>query len=306
MGGRKRHGGEEEESSERWLLTYADMITLLMALFMVLFSISSVNISKYKTLQKALKDAFSGQILPGGKALEQTGSTSTKSTSPNPTAATSVLPFSLEPSNPLRHAVPMDQSAAQQEQESFQHLKHEIESYAANHGLSSYVKVTVQQRGLVIRLLTDKLLFPSGQATLTAASYPLLEKISSLIALDQEHPIAVEGNTDAVPIHTGQYPSNWELSAARASSIVEFLVAHGIAPHRLSEIGYAEQDPIATNTTPGGRALNRRVEIVLERLYSEPGASGESTGSTDSAESTGSAESAESTEASNPEEPSEG
>lgn len=271
MRGRGRHHGSgEEESSERWLLTYADMITLLMALFMVLFSISSVNISKYKTLQKALKDAFSGQILPGGKALEQTGSTSTKSTSPNPTAATSVLPFSLEPANPLRHSVPIDQSAAQQEQESFQRLKHEIEAYAANHGLSSYVQVTVQRRGLVIRLLTDKLLFPSGQATLTAASYPLLEKIASLIELDQAHPISVEGNTDDVPIHTGQFPSNWELSAARASSIVEFLVAQGIAPHRLSEIGYAEQDPIASNSTSEGRALNRRVEIVLERLYAKP------------------------------------
>lgn len=269
---RSRHGGAEEEKEDRWLLTYADMITLLLALFIVLFSISSVNISKFKTLQTALKEAFSGQILPGGKALEQTGATSTPQASPNPTAMTSVMPFSLEPPNPLSHSIPMNPvAAAQQEQESFERLKREIEAYAAKHGLSAYVKVFIQRRGLIIRLLTDKLLFPSGEATLTAGSYPLLEKISSLIAIDQVHPIAVEGNTDDVPIHTGQFPSNWELSAARSSSIVEFLVAHGIAPHRLSEIGYAEQDPIATNATPEGRALNRRVDIVLERLYAKPG-----------------------------------
>jgi chemotaxis protein MotB len=272
MGGRrKRGGGEHEESSERWLLTYADMITLLMALFMVLFSISSVNISKYRTLQQALKDAFSGQIFPGGKALEKTGSTSTSSTSPNTTAANSVMPFSLEPaSRSLRSNPVSSQTAAQQEQADFQRLKREIERYAARHGLSSYVKPTIESRGLVIELLTDRLLFPSGQAHLTAASYPLLEKISSLLGIDRVHPIAVEGNTDDVPIDTPQFPSNWELSSARASSIVEFLVAHGVAPHRMSAIGYAEQRPIASNSTSAGRAQNRRVEIVLERLYPEP------------------------------------
>jgi chemotaxis protein MotB len=271
MGGRRRrHGEGEEESSERWLLTYADMITLLMALFMVLFSISSVNISKYKTLSQALKDAFSGQIFPGGKALEQTGSTSSSSTSPNTTAANSVLPFSLEPSTKSLRTNPVtSQTAAQQEQADFQHLKEEIESYAAHHGLSSYVKPTIEPRGLVINLLTDKLLFASGEATLSSSSYPLLQKIASLLQIDRVHPIAVEGNTDDVPIDTAAFPSNWELSSARASTIVEFLVANGVLPHRLSAIGYADQHPIASNATAEGRAENRRVAIVLERLYPE-------------------------------------
>lgn len=278
MGGRRRRqgGGAHAESSERWLLTYADMITLLLALFIVLFSISAVNISKFKTLQQALKDAFSGQIFPGGKALEQTGSTSSSSTSPNTTAATSVLPFSLEAAVASK-SLPSSSStlagtqvAARQEEAHFQRLKEEIERYAARHGISAYVKPEIEARGLVIKLLTDKLLFPSGQATLTAASYPLLEKISSLLQIDHVHPIAVEGNTDDVPIDTAEFPSNWELSTARASTIVEFFVAHGVAPHRLSAIGYAEQHPIATNATPEGQAQNRRVEIVLERMYPQP------------------------------------
>jgi chemotaxis protein MotB len=269
---RRRHGGEEEESSERWLLTYADMITLLMALFMVLFSISSVNISKFKTLQQALKEAFSGQILPGGRALEHTGSTESASHVPNPTAATTIMPFSLEPkSTNLRTTPGGAASAAQQEQAGFERLKREVEAYAHQHGLSSYVQATIEPRGLVIRLLTDKLLFASGKASLSADAYPLMEKISSLLNIDRVHPIAVEGNTDNVPIHTGEFESNWELSAARASTVVNFLISQNVTPGRLSAIGYAEQHPIASNATATGRALNRRVEIVLQRLYADPG-----------------------------------
>lgn len=269
--GRRRHGGEEEESSERWLLTYADMITLLMALFMVLFSISSVNVSKFRTLQQSLKDAFSGQILPGGRSLEKTGTTESASHVPNPTAATTIMPFSLEPKpSNLRTTPGGAQAAAQQEQADFQHLKREIEAYAHEHGLSSYVQAVIEPRGLVIRLLTDKLLFATGKATLSPAGDPLMEKIASLINIDRVHPIAVEGNTDNVPIHTGEFASNWELSTARASTVVNFLISQGVSAKRLSAIGYAEEHPIASNSTAAGRARNRRVEIVLQRLYSDP------------------------------------
>jgi chemotaxis protein MotB len=267
--GGRRHGGEEEESSERWLLTYADMITLLMALFMVLFSISSVNISKFRTLEKALKDAFSGQILPGGKSLERTGSTSSESHTPNQAAATTIIPFSLEsPSTTnLRNPPGGTAAAAQQEQQNFEHLKHEIEAYAHEHGLSSYVQASIEPRGLVIRLLTDRLLFASGKATLSASAFPLMRRISNLLEVDSVHPIAVEGNTDNIPIHTAEFESNWELSAARASTVVNFLISQGVSPRRLSAIGYAEQHPISSNATASGRARNRRVEIVLQRLY---------------------------------------
>lgn len=265
------HRGEEEESSERWLLTYADMITLLMALFMVLFSISSVNISKFRTLQQALREAFSGQILPGGKAIERTGATETTSRTPNQTSATTVMPFSLQPSTPtLRSSTASTAAAAQQEQASFEHLKREIEAYAHEHGLSSYVKASIEPRGLVIRLLTDRLLFASGKATLSASAYPLMERIASLVNVDRVHPIAVEGNTDDVPIHTAEFPSNWDLSAARASTVVNFLISKGVGARRLSAIGYADQHPIASNSTVAGRAANRRVEIVLQRLHSNP------------------------------------
>ena len=126
--------------------------------------------------------------------------------------------------------------------------------------------------------------FASGKATLSPAAYPLLEKISSLINIDRVHPVAVEGNTDNVPIHTGQFPSNWELSAARASTVVNFLISQGVSPKRLSAIGYAEQHPIASNSTSAGRARNRRVEIVLQRLYSDPEEAGAGEGQTTNTE----------------------
>ena len=285
--GRKRRGhSAEHENDERWLLTYADMITLLMALFMVLFSISSVNISKYRTLQMALKAAFSGDILPGGKSIEQPGASANSSRAPTTIDTPAIVRLTPNVTSELEHvsggqssgsqasaqsaatsAASVQVSAAQQEQASFEALQRELKAYAAKHGFSKAVNVTIEQRGLAIRVLTDSLLFSSGSATLESQGQPLLTEIAALLNVDHVHPIAVEGNTDNVPITGGAFPSNWELSTARASSVVRFLIARGVDSQRLSAVGYAEQHPIATNSTPAGRALNRRVEIVLQRLY---------------------------------------
>ena len=281
--GRKRgHGGEGEESGERWLLTYADMITLLMALFMVLFSISSVNISKVQSLQESLRAAFSGNILPGGKAIAKPGSTANASHAPTATPLQAIVPISPQsitnPEAPTHssssssaaataQSAATNLSAARAEQSNFEHLKHELDAYAAKHGFGRNVHTTIEQRGLVIRVLTDSLLFASGSATLDAQGDPLLSEVADLVNVDHTHPIAVEGNTDDVPVHGGIFPSNWELSTARASTVVRYLIGKGVDPQRLTAIGYASLRPIASNATAAGRALNRRVEIVLQRLY---------------------------------------
>jgi chemotaxis protein MotB len=282
--GRKRGhgGGEGEESGERWLLTYADMITLLMALFMVLFSISSVNISKVQSLQESLRAAFSGNILPGGKAIAKPGSTANASHAPTATPLQAIVPISPQsitnPEAPTHssssasasvtaQSAATNVSAARAEQSNFEHLKHELDAYAAKHGFGQSVHTTIEQRGLVIRVLTDSLLFASGSATLDAQGDPLLSEVADLVNVDQTHPIAVEGNTDDVPVHGGIFPSNWELSTARASTVVRYLIGKGVDPQRLTAIGYASLRPIASNSTVAGRALNRRVEIVLQRLY---------------------------------------
>jgi chemotaxis protein MotB len=280
--GRHRGGGHGEESEERWLLTYADMITLLMALFMVLFSISSVNISKYQTLQQSLKAAFSGNILPGGKAIARQGSTANASQVPATFELQAIEPVVSQGSSRLQNstahgtqgaAVSQQASAAQHEASEFSQIKHELDAYAKSHGFSSSVQTSIERRGLVIKVLTDDLLFPSGQATLDGKAYALLGEIGQLLNIDETHPIGVEGNTDNVPIHTSQFASNWQLSTARASAVVEFLVEHGVASHRLTASGNADQQPVDSNTSTAGRARNRRVEIVMRRIYGGEGES---------------------------------
>ena len=283
----RHHGGHDND--ERWLLTYADMITLLMALFMVLFSISSVNISKLQTLQESLRAAFSGNILPGGRAIAKPGASSSTSRAPSSLDVQAIVPVS--PAQTMTSAqssvtrgsansvatsraaastataAAAQQQAAQSEAAVFAHIKHLLDSYAAAHGFSKSVQTAVEQRGLVIRVTTDDLLFGSGQAALEPRAFGLLREIASLLNVDEVHPINVEGNTDNVPIHSARFPSNWELSTARASTVLRFLLAHGVVAHRLTATGYAEQHPLASNATASGRAHNRRVEIVMHRLF---------------------------------------
>jgi chemotaxis protein MotB len=285
----RRGGAVEHENEERWLLTYADMLTLLFALFMVLFSISSVNISKYQVLQQSLKAAFSGSILPGGRAILSSGSESTSAHSPATAEVPSIVPLVPTPTsrsssstgsaNPAA-AKPMtsaqlqaalnSMSASISEQDSFVKLKEKLDAYAKAHGFGNKVQSVIERRGLVVRVLTDNLLFDSGSATLQPGADQLLDEVAQLLNLDPTHPITVEGHTDNQPIATAQFPSNWELSTARATNVVRFLINRGVNRYRLGAVGYADLHPIASNATGAGRGQNRRVEIVLMRLNPVP------------------------------------
>ena len=261
---RHAHAEEEHESDERWLLTYADMITLLMALFMVLFSISSVNISKFVSLQHSLQDAFSGRILPGGRALEESGgSTTSPQVAATPAAST---PAASNEGADRKAADAAAKAQAKAEEEDFKALKERVDSYSREHGLDSKVTTLITKDGLVIRLLTDKLLFASGSASVQPAGRGLLAKIGGLLRAESEHAIRVRGFTDTVPIHTAEFPSNWELSAGRAASVVRAFAGAGVTPQRMEAAGRAALDPLTTNVTAEGRARNRRVEVLLPRV----------------------------------------
>jgi chemotaxis protein MotB len=277
-GGRRRKGGHapEAENEERWLLTYADMLTLMFALFMVLFSISSVNISKYKTLQDSLKSAFSGSILSGGHSIMQSGSESTSKHSPASAPVPAIIPVTpnvpkLSNTNAQQIGNAMvSASGTADEQKAFEALKRRLDSYAHAHGFSQSVATTITRQGLVVRVLTDNLLFISGSATLKSAGDPLLDEVAHLLNVDHKNPITVEGFTDNVPIHTAQFPSNWQLSTSRAVNVLLYLTAHGVTETRLGAAGYADLHPIASNSTATGRDRNRRVDIVLDRDYPAP------------------------------------
>jgi chemotaxis protein MotB len=261
---RHAHAEEEHESDERWLLTYADMITLLMALFMVLFSISSVNISKFVSLQHSLQDAFSGRILPGGRALQESGgSTTSPEVAATPPAST---PAATNEGADRKAADAAAKAQAKAEEEDFKALKARVDSYAREHGLESKVSTLITKDGLVIRLLTDKVLFASGDATVQPAGRGLLAKIGGMLRAESQHEIRVRGFTDPVPIHTAAFPSNWELSAGRAASVVRAFAGAGVAPQRMEAAGRAALDPVTTNVTAEGRARNRRVEVLLPRV----------------------------------------
>jgi chemotaxis protein MotB len=273
MAAHRRHkGGHEDhaehDEGERWLVSFADMMTLLFALFMVLFSISSVNTSKLTALQKSLQDAFSGAVLSGGKAIMETGS----QTSPKRAAAepplTSLTALTSPPASSVNPQTGSTAKKAAAEQEEFQALKRRIDSQARKAGLQGKVLTTVRRRGLVIEILTDKVFFDSGSAQLKPQASGILDKVAVILSGELKHPIVVEGNTDSQPIGGSQYPSNWELSGARAAAVVRTFVGHGVNPRRVSFTGYGSTVPIATNSTAAGRSKNRRVDVVLSRIHS--------------------------------------
>jgi chemotaxis protein MotB len=261
-GRRARHGGGEQESEERWLLTYADMITLLMALFMVLFSITSVNKSKLEILSKTLQEAFSGRVLPGGESIRSTGADSKEVNAATETPTIPAISMLIKDARP---SASVAAAAKAKEQEDFRRLKEQIDAYARDKSVQDKVQTVIAQRGLVIRLLTDRVLFDSGQAELKPEATPVLSKVAEIVAREGKHQVMVEGHTDPVPIHGSLFPTNWELSTARASRVVRFLIGGGVVRRRLSAAGYASLHPIANNATAAGRSRNRRVEIVLLR-----------------------------------------
>jgi chemotaxis protein MotB len=273
--GRRGHGGGggHEGGDERWLLTYADMITLLMALFMVLFSISSVNISKYQVLQRALQKAFMGGVLDGGKSFQQgeptriqgvQSATASQQMDSSFQITSHTLIGKLAPSTPAQRAAAKKQAA--EEESNLERIQAQVESYAKLHGFSGLLQTSIDQRGLVIRLLTDKVLFDSGHAELKASGNPIMLEVTRLLATTKfSNQIRVEGNTDNVPISGGEFLSNWELSTARANAVLEFFIHHGVSESRMAVAGYADRNPIAPNDSDAGRALNRRVDVVVLR-----------------------------------------
>ena len=273
-GGRKRGnaGGDAEHADERWLLTYADMITLLMALFIVMWAISSVNTSKFNALRDSLREAFNGKLmtgaestLPGGTSILQPDGARIASVSPPRESPQVAQSTKFSPmSGVASFKAPV--GSAQAEEQNLEKLAQQIRNYAQQHGLASKIGATVDERGVIIRLLTDKVLFDAGSADLKTPSVPLIRQVGTIIGkLGLPNPIRVEGNTDITPIATARFPSNWELSTARATSVLQVLLQAGIDPTRFSAAGYADTRPVASNSSQLGRYMNRHVDIVVLR-----------------------------------------
>lgn len=269
--GKKRGHSGEHENHERWLLTYADMITLLVAFFIMLYAMSVMNITKFEQLAVSVRSGFGSSMtngtptimdhgggVNGSPSVVQQGQTKTNDQNDDgKSQSQSELPWK----------VPSPNLQSGEEEKRFHDLYAELTSYVKSHNMSPKVRIVINERGIVITLLTDKMLFDSGKADLRAEELGLLDEISLVISKEVDNPVEVEGHTDDLPIHTERFPSNWELSATRATTVLRYLGDHGVPWNRLRAAGYADQRPVAPNNTDDGRRRNRRVDIVILRKY---------------------------------------
>jgi chemotaxis protein MotB len=249
---RKRNYFDEPDNHERWLVSYADFVTLLFAFFVVMYSISSVNDTKYASLSEALDDAFSKNNKVK-KVIDpiQIGS-----------EPTTIKPIILD--NPSTEEINKYRQLSEEilkERRLLQMVSEQFEDV-----LQPYVEndlVEVKRHDFWIELeMNSQLLFLSGEAELSSKAIPVLKKVAEVVRI-LPNVINIEGHTDTVPINTVEFPSNWDLSSARATSVVREFVKNGISEQRLSAVGYGEFHPVADNNNEGGRFKNRRVVLVL-------------------------------------------
>jgi chemotaxis protein MotB len=243
----RRRPPEPDAPLDRWVLSWADFLTLLFALFVVLYAISSINEEKYKSMSEALSQVFSG---PGGP----------KGANPALEGGSGFLEGGQSLSDePAVLVVPADVEETQQ----LQGLRAQFETDFSDQIQAGEVEVSGTDLWFAIELRSS-LLFESGGAVPAIAADAILAQVADrLKGLD--NPIHVEGFTDNEPIATEQYPSNWELSAARAAAVVRLLAMNGVDPRRMAAVGYGEYQPAYSNRTAEGRRLNRRIVIVVSR-----------------------------------------
>jgi chemotaxis protein MotB len=260
---------EEHVNHEAWVIPYADLLTLLMAMFIALFAMSTVDMSKFKALSIGFNEALGGGELDTGVFAGHEGD------SPIPGEGNGEGPGTggtlMQSDGNLDHQTVADvlmqridlQTAKAEEQASLRDVQERIEEHADAAGFTGNFALRLEERGLVVTVITDQVLFDSGSARLRPEGSHLLHVVGDALQ-DIDNPIIVEGHTDSMPISTAAYPSNWELSSGRAGAVARFFEGIGLDRKRLRSEGVADLFPIGSNATADGRARNRRVEIIVQ------------------------------------------
>lgn len=281
---RRRRGDREADkalhnhATERWMISYADFITLLFAFFVVMYAMSSVNEGRYRVLSGSLSTAFSPVEGQPGSAVSSTGGPVAGSATNAPVKVDQPAVDAPKPVEPPAEKVaekapektpepavdPVERAEMQKNAERVQRMQ-KLASDMDNHLQSlvhdGQVKVTRGARGIAIEI-SASVLFDPAHADLKPASFGALKEVADVLSHFVE-PLQVEGHSDDIPISTREFKSNWELSAARASSVARFLIDQGVAPSRIGVAGYAEFRPLVGNSSPEARARNRRVTLVV-------------------------------------------
>jgi chemotaxis protein MotB len=248
---RKRYKEEEEaedHTQDRWLVSYADFMTLLFAFFVVMYAISSVNESKYRAISDSLVNAFgrspAAPVMSGEEPIS--------------------APPPLKP-NPLQRR---NNDALRREKEYMTRIARDLLDVMSPLVREGKVRVTQTSRGVNVEI-NASVLFAPGDARLTTESSEALKAVGEILK-DDHHAIQVEGHTDNVPIRNALFPSNWELSAVRASSVVRLFVDSGVTEGRLTAVGRGSTQPVAANDAAEGRVRNRRVEVIILSTLPDP------------------------------------
>lgn len=243
---RKRGAPDEHENHDRWLVSYADFITLLFAFFVVMYAISQVNEGKYRVLSDALTEAFKPE--PRGDGAQR--------------------PPEAQPPVP-----PPERGAADQRMRTIaSELLQALEPLVKD----GQVRVNESALGISVEI-SASILFQVAEAQLETESARALTAVARVLA-GVPNQVQVQGHTDTAPIATPQFPSNWELSGARASSVVRLFIDNGVAPQRLVAVGYADTRPVESNDSLAGRARNRRVTVMILPEALDPGAGPDAAG----------------------------
>ncbi len=242
---RRKRRQEEHENTDRWLVSYADFITLLFAFFVVMYSMSSINEGKYRVLSDTMEEAF--KTPPKSPDPIQIGE-ERKTLKTVETPVEEVKLIGVKPA-----ITPQNQQ--------LERIADDLQDNLAPLVDKKLIKITRDKLWVKVEM-NNRILFASGSARVSERGYPILEELAEVVR-NLPNNIDVEGHTDNRPIRTSIYPSNWELSAARAASVVHLFTRNGVDPKRLSAIGYGQYRPIADNATVQGRRSNRRVVMVI-------------------------------------------
>lgn len=252
--GLKRKKKHEDHVDESWLIPYADILTLLLALFIVLFAASEVDAQKFK----AISESFNIELQGGTGILDQSAPVELDSSSPFAELADEGVTEEM-----------LEEVRAARDRKELGEFQERLESYIADKGLSPKIETQLTDKGLMLTI-SEGVLYQSGSADIGAEARTIASELSELLVSDPPRMIYIEGHTDNVPAEGGEFASNWELSSARAINFMKILLENGdLDPQKFSATGYSEYQPIETNETAEGRAKNRRVEVLISPYQQE-------------------------------------
>lgn len=233
MSKKKKHKQHEEEGGEAWLLPYSDLMTLLLAVFIVLFAVGQVD----KPKAEQMSDEFTEQMMTESYAAEKMSNREEKTQAEGA-------------------------AEGESEQQQMEKLKAELDAKLQSENLSASVKTSIDGRGLVITL-SNAIIFDPGSAEIKKENEDTLLEIADMVTV-MDNFIRIEGHTDDVPMNSVEFPSNWDLSAARAANVVRLITSKtNLSPEKLIAVGYGEYRPVEDNSTEDGRGKNRRIDIIV-------------------------------------------